>query len=505
MSRLQKNIIYNAVGQTLVMLFGFVAVKYIFTSLGEDALGIIYFTLIMNAVLFAVCNMGICSTTVREVSGHHETDPGYVVRLIQTFSLFYWGAYLLLSVGIYLSANLLVDNWINLQTMERETAILILRILGIASMAGMLRSFYASLLTGLQRMGYTNLIDVSTNALQQLGCVIILALGGDLFQVVYWFSASYYLRIIAYMVVCARFFTGRALVPAYFPEVIRRNLRYASRMMFISATGAFLTQMDKLVVSKLLPLGILGYYSVAYSSFSKASLLTEAIAQAAFPSFTAHHKAGDRGRLLVQYERVHDLICLGMALVFAFIPFVTQPLFTFLFNAEIARLMFWPAVFLSIGFYMNSTVTIPYYFTLAMGRPEITARKHFYDLFITFPATILLVVQLGLVGASLSIIVFYLFSYIYWVPRACSACFPFSAWTWYRHVGRIYFLVCATYVVGVALVRQMDLTSIVGTVGAYAGCSLLYMAGAYLIMSDTLKTLLRDALRKVTRKGAGGQ
>ena len=160
MSRLSKNIIYNLFGQGLLLVLGFVAVRYIFRQLGEDALGIIYFTAMMNAVLCAVLEMGICSTTVREVSGHFESDPNYIQELIRTFSLFYWGAYVLLGLAIYFLAPVLVEKWINLKTMDSATAIYVLRILGIASLVALPKSFYVSLLRGLQRMEFNNFIDV---------------------------------------------------------------------------------------------------------------------------------------------------------------------------------------------------------------------------------------------------------------------------------------------------------------------------------------------------------
>ena len=63
MSRLSKNIIYNLCGQGLLLILGFVAVKYIFKQLGEDVLGIIFFAAIMNIVLVAVLKLGISATT----------------------------------------------------------------------------------------------------------------------------------------------------------------------------------------------------------------------------------------------------------------------------------------------------------------------------------------------------------------------------------------------------------------------------------------------------------
>ncbi len=74
MSRLKKNIIYNVFGRVSLVILSFVAVKFIYSGLGEDALGLIYFVLTLNALLSFVLEMGITTTTTREVSAHFEND-----------------------------------------------------------------------------------------------------------------------------------------------------------------------------------------------------------------------------------------------------------------------------------------------------------------------------------------------------------------------------------------------------------------------------------------------
>ncbi|MCK4786092.1 MAG: oligosaccharide flippase family protein, partial [Desulfobacteraceae bacterium] len=423
MSRVSKNIIYNLVGQGILLVLGFVAVKYIFKQLGEDALGIIYFTAMMNAFLCVALEMGICSTIVREVSAHFQSEPDYIHDLIRTASFFYWGAYLLLGVAIFFLVPVLVEKWINLKTMDSETAIYVLRILGIASLVALPKSLYVSLFRGLQRMEFNNFIDVITSGLQQFGTILILALGGDLLHIVYWFAGCYGLIILTYFGVSARFFPLRAFVPGYSSTVVKRNLGFAFRMMFISITGTVHMQADKIIISKLLPIGIFGYYGVAYGSVSKGTLLTGAISQAAFPSFSDLFSAGDRKGLMAQYRKLQDLICFGIAPIFALIPFVILPLFSYMLNEDVARLLFLPTTLLCVGFYMNGTLSIPYVFSLAVGKPGIAARQHFYDLFVTLPATVLLVYYLDLVGAGLSLVLFYVFHYAYAAPRICSECF----------------------------------------------------------------------------------
>jgi len=109
MSRLFKNIIYNVMGQGLVLLLGFIGVKFIFGRLGADAFGIIYFNLVLAGVLTTALELGVLATTVREVSAHHASEPRYVEQLIRTASIFYWGVGAALYIGVFLAAPVLVD------------------------------------------------------------------------------------------------------------------------------------------------------------------------------------------------------------------------------------------------------------------------------------------------------------------------------------------------------------------------------------------------------------
>src|SRR6266550_2248077 len=218
MSRLFKNIAYNVVGQGLVLALGFVGVKFIFSRLGGDAFGIIYFNLVLTGVLTTALELGVLATTVREVSAHHADEPQYVVRLIRTASVFYWGVGAALLITVFLSAPLLVDRWVNLKTIDPGTATTMLRFLSLTTLITLPRALYSSLFQGRQRMELNNSIDVASSALQQLGVIFILSRGGDAFGVVQWIALSAALSTLTYMVIVARLFGARVLVPAYFDD-----------------------------------------------------------------------------------------------------------------------------------------------------------------------------------------------------------------------------------------------------------------------------------------------
>jgi len=490
MSRVGRNIVYNFAGQGLLLLLGLVAVRFVFRQLGGDALGIIYAAATVSAVLSGVLELGVSATIVREVAASVDSDLGYVRRLIRTASLFYWAAYLLVALLIFFGAPGFVHRWLHLQSMDPETAIGALRILAISAMVILPRALYTSVLRGVQRMVFNNVIDVSVGGLQQLGTIVILSRGGGIFQVAYWFAACYAAGIVAYLGLIAGFFSWRALLPTYSGEVVRRNLGFSSHMMGISLLAAIYTQADKIFVSKLLPLVSFGYYAFAAGVVARATLVTGAIAQAAFPSFSVLMANGDRQTLQVQYRKLHDLLSFVTVPIFTGIVFAELPLFSYLFNPSVAHLLLLPTALLCLGWYMNGTLNIPYVFSLAAGKPQISSRSNFLALFIVLPTTGVLVYTLGLNGAALSWVVYHVWAYGYAIRRICRECLEMPPSTWYAHIARIGGLAAATYGTAFLLDRLLVPESVAGIVVAYLLGSLAFGIGGYLLIGDELRASL---------------
>ena len=491
MSRVSKNIFYNVVGQGLSIVLSFVAVKFIFKQLGQDALGIIYFTFTLNALFTALLALGINETTVREVAAFHEEDPAYIRRLLQTASSFYWGLYVLAAVALYAAAPWLVTRWINLDTLSPSAATMVLRMLGIATLLALPRSFCASILRGIERMEFTNLIDVGTSALQQFGAIIVLLLGGGLLKVTLWMAACYLLGLILYLGVCSHFFGARAFIPRISTSVIHRNAGFTFRLAGITVFSMIHTQSDKAIVSKLLPLGVFGYYGMAYNAVSRGMLVTASVSQAVFPSFSALHKQGDREGLLCRYRKVQDLLCYAIVPLFAAIPFAARPVFTFVLNAQAAQMLLWPVTFLCVGFWMNGTIAVPYVFSLAVGKPGLAARSNYYALFVTLPVTALLVYKFGIAGAGFSWIFYHLFTYAYFVPRVCSECLNMPAWKWYAHVFKVLGLAGLTYGGTWAMIAVCWPLTVLSLALGYFFASVGYGVVAYRLLGDELVAALR--------------
>src|SRR2546430_4281197 len=388
MTRLTRNVIYNVVGQALILVVSLIAVRFIFRRLGDDVFGIIFFNITLTAVLTRVLELGVSSTIVREVSGAMDGEALYVRDLVRTASLLYWAVGITLVVVIWATAPLLVRYWVNLTTIDTNTAATMLRILSVPALVALPKSLYTAMFRGRQMMGLNNAIDVGTSLIQQTGILLVLLAHGSPYMVAAWISASAALGIVAYVLVAGRLFGWSALAPSFSSYAARRNLGFTGRMSVTSMASLVNSQASQVIVSKLLPIGEFGFFGFASSTVNRATFITGAVAQAAFPSFSNLHRSGNHNALVTQYRKLHDLLTYATIPLFAGVCFAAIPVYTYVFSNSVAWLLLAPTALLCLGTYMNATLNIPYILSVAVGNPDIGLKTNVWALAIVLPATI---------------------------------------------------------------------------------------------------------------------
>jgi O-antigen/teichoic acid export membrane protein len=447
-SPLAPNIAANLGGQIAVLVLALFAARLVFSRLGEDALGLVLFVQTLNVVLALVLNLGVSAVTVREVAAHANDDPGYVRDLLRTAASLYWGAYAALAGLLVLTAPWIATHWVHLRTLDAGTASAVIRVLGVTALTALPRALYASIFRGMQRMVFNNVIEAGILLLQQLGTVVIVIRGGGLFSVVVWLAATYGMGIIAYWLMLSHVIPLRALVPGWSPVVVRRNARFSAHMMSISWLAAVHTYVDRLAVSRLLTVATFGWYAFAAMLVGRGTLVTMAISDAAYPSLSNLFTEGKRSAMLVQYRALQDLVCYTTLPLYAGIAYVTLPLMTVVFNHQVAATLLLPVAVLCLGYFMNGTLTMPYVYSLAVAKPQITSRLSFLAAFIVVPVAVVSVALFGVAGAGLGYLAYHVFFYAVGVPRYCHECLQLPASSWYRQVGVVLLIGAATYGTG---------------------------------------------------------
>jgi O-antigen/teichoic acid export membrane protein len=207
--------------------------------------------------------------------------------------------------------------------------------------------------------------------------------------------------------------------------------------------------------------------------------------------------ADDAKALRSRYNKFQELVCLTTVPLFAAVPFAALPLFTYIFNADVANTLLLPVTFLAIGFYMNGTLTVPYIFSLAVGKPEITVRFNFLALFIVLPIMALLIYFFGLAGAGFSLVFYHLVSYGYAIPKVCSQCLEIPASKWYAQIGKIFGLTFSIYGLAWSILIVIGIQTVISMTLAYAGATVIFLFSAYFISHMELRAQVNRFLHQL--------
>ena len=455
------------------------------------------------ALLSYVLELGVTTTTTREVSAHFENDLQYLTHLIRTASLIYWLCFMLIGGAVYALAPILVDNWLIIKSIDRELAIFTLRVLGITSFLALPKSLYASLFNGLQRMEFNNFISVFISAIRQGGIIVILKQEYGLLEVVYWISSTYVIEVIIYLGTLRKFFSFISFLPGYFHDVAKRNVGFASKMMLTTLSGIIHRQSDKLIMSKVLPIGVLGTYSLAQRGVSVGEMVSNAINTAAYPLFSSLQGKDKHGEMIEQYRKLQDFMCAGNAIILGAIPFAIVPVLTAIFTREVAESLFIPVILLCLHGYLYCVRKIPAVITIAMGKPEFELRTVLYSLVFVIPFSIFAIRRFGVVGAPLGILLLDLVYYVYAVPRFCKFCLKLPLIEWYVHAFKYISLVVIAYgtmLYAIARIGNFDLISL--AVGYFAA-TLIFILGSFFIMGDEVKATIVDFTELIKLKVIG--
>jgi O-antigen/teichoic acid export membrane protein len=432
MSKFKKNIVYNFLGQSILTVLGLVAFKYTYSKLGEDALGIIYFSLMISVLLTSALDMGLNKTTIREIASK-KNNHHYIEKLIQTFSCVYWFAYVVVLCAFLLSLEYIVNSWINLESMSQDEAFQGLLLIGCSSLLTIPKTFLSSIFIGLQKMAINNGIEVILSTLQQLGVVIFLLSGEGFLFIAWWLALTNVLKVVVYLIFVVRSISLNAINLKFSLGIINGVKVYAGKMALISLVLVVHKQLDKILISKFLPIGVLGMYNFIFTSLSKTSFLTASVTQAAFPAIAEEYEEGQENKKLIEkFFLIQDALIIFMLPLFVLIIYISKPLFSFLLDEDKASYLFIPICLLSLSFYLNCALRMLSTYVSAIGKPGYILKLNLWALLFSTPVAVFFVMKYGIVGAAVSWVFYYVFSSFYIVSKIYFNELNVSPYHWFK-------------------------------------------------------------------------
>lgn len=190
--------------------------------------------------------------------------------------------------------------------------------------------------------------------------------------------------------------------PVFCPRLLRNISRFAAGMSGIALSAIILTQMDKMILSKLLSLEMFGYYTLAGVTSSVVPfLLVSPVFNALFPRFTSLVATNNEAALKILYHQGSQLMAvlvLPISTVLAFFSFDILLLWTG--SAKTAGMASPIVSVLVIGMALNALMTLPYALQISHGWTSIGLRINTFLIITLVPAIFFMTTRYGAVGAA---------------------------------------------------------------------------------------------------------
>ncbi len=405
MSQLKRNLIANVAGRAWSTLSVYLFVPFYLAYLGIEAYGIVaLYAVLLNLV--AVADLGIKGTLSREMA-RLSVDRGDSVAmrdLVRTVEILFLGLSLVISAAFVVVAPALTLGWVNAQDIDPETVTLAFRLMGLSIAWCFLSQVHQAGLVGLQRHVLLNNLLIALGVVRGFGSILVLA---TISATVTAFCAFQVLVNAAQAVLLA-VALWRSLPVADGPPrfrlgLLRETWRYTLGMALISVDAALLTQLDKLVVSKCLPLATLGLYSLGSMVAQAPILLVAPISTAILPWFTQLVEMGETRRLQLAYHKFCQLasaMSIPVAMVLGM--FSREVILIWTRDPVVAGQAGQFTAILLIGSLWLSLLVIPFCLALAYGWTGLNVAVGIAAVVLFAPLTVLLAGSFGLTGVAMA-------------------------------------------------------------------------------------------------------
>ena len=401
-----RDTVVNLLGRGWAALMAVAFVPTYVRLLGVEAYGLVGLAVVAQAV-FALLDMGLATTLSRQMARQLARDGTMgdaqgARDLVRTLEVLYWAAALAIAVTVAVLAPFIAERWLRPEELAQETVTRALRLLGIMVALQFPFTLYEGGLVGLHRQVALNIVLIAGATLRFAAVVGVL----------FWVSATVEAFFAWQALVAVAQTTAAAVVlwrglpaaPArarFDRRQLAANWRFAAGMTAISLTAVVLTQMDKVVLSALLPLEGFGHYALAATVAGALYILFLPVFQAVFPRLARLVAAADAdGERGLYHRSAQAVAVLVLPAAVVLVLFSREVMLLWTRDSAIAAATALPLALLAAGTGLNGLMNIPYALQLAHGWTAFAWVQNVIAIVVLVPALIVAAARFGAPGAA---------------------------------------------------------------------------------------------------------
>lgn len=434
MSSIRGNVVANYAGQIFVASVGIFTLPIFLKLLGRESYGLIGVFTMLQAWI-QLLDGGLSTTIAREASRfNNKLIPSYGFKRLFSIVLiiFLLMAALFLCV-INIFSSFLITKWSAESNLDYEQTKLVFNLIVISVAVRWLANPFRSVLIGIEKQIKVNLINVVFTVNRYIFVLFYCFFRG--FEIYNFFIYQVYSSILELIIYIFITKSEMYRVNVYNDNSdlkynIKQPLFFALSAGFAYGIWVFISQADKLILTKTLSLTDYAIFSVAITLSAGISMLIGPMGQAILPSMTINIVNGNIEKVKKLYfDCTRYMGCVVIPIVLTLSFFSEDILYFWTRDHDIASGAKLMLMLYSIGNGLLAISTFQYYLQYSFGDLNLHYKGNLLLLIVFLPFNVLLGIKYGGVGTGVVWVLqnsFYLFVWSYFVHKKFG--YPHLSW-----------------------------------------------------------------------------
>jgi len=404
-SRLKSNILANFFGKGWASVLALVFTPVYIASLGIESYGFVGIYVAAQAIL-AAFDFGLSTALNREIARfHHAAGKEQQLRnLTRTLEAVYWSGGLAIGVIGTIAAPWIANHWIGTSSLPDEVVsnAILLMAWGLAFQWPY--ALYAGGLNGLQRQVLLNQVLTITATLRWGGAALVVLLLSQTIEAFFlWqLTASLITTLVSGRLLWRELGASGAWSRVD-PSLLYGIRKFAWGVGGASVLGIVLTQLDKIILSKLLPLQQFAYYSLAAMLAAAVYMAVSPVISAIFPRFAELAANNNEAGIFQVFHKSSQLVALlAFPLAWTLGVFADDVILLWTRNPDLAQQSGWLLQLIVAGTMLNALMHVPHALLLGRGFAHFWLYVNVISVVLLVPMIIVLTENFGAAGAPVA-------------------------------------------------------------------------------------------------------
>lgn len=324
----KQNVIANYASQLYAAAVGILIVPLYIRIMGAEAYGLVAFFALLQS-FFLLLDVGLTPTVSREAARYRggATSARELLQLIRALEGMFWLFGVAAAFMIWLWADDIAQRWLQAMQLTTNEVRHAIEIMGAIAGLRWISGLYRGVITGFERLAWLAAFNSAMATCRFLVVLPLLMFVSATPQAFFTFQL-----VIALVEVMALVGMAHRLLPSSHGRVawqwapLQRTLGFSSTLAVTSLIWLATTQLDKLLLSKLLPLAEFGYFSMAVLVASGVTIISSPISSAILPRLANRAAAQDYSGLHHTYRQATQLVAATVIPVAGLMAAYAEPL-----------------------------------------------------------------------------------------------------------------------------------------------------------------------------------